>query len=155
MIRELVLSGILIILVSSAIAGDSMKPEKEIQQFIQTLDDQCAYDDGYICQSTDPNFFSPQSHQALLPAIYLQAWAVALNAFQQLPELKQSEKNLKHYKIGFSEKDDQYIVLFSPIFLPYFIDGAPQGVSTGTYGKAVKFWIDKDSLGVTKFVYLK
>ena len=155
MIRQLIFSGISIVVASCTIAGETVTPEKEIQQFVQNLDGQCAYDDGYICQSTDPSFFSKESQQALLPAVYLQVWETVLNAFQQLPELNESQKDLKHYKIGFAEKGDHYVVLFSPVFLPYFVDGVPQGVSTGAYGKSVKFWLNKRPLAVTKYLYLK
>lgn len=129
--------------------------DPRIDAFISELDGKCAYTDGYQCHPSDPLFYSEQSQQALVPAIYLPAWAVAYKIFVDLPDLDDAKKDLKHYKIGFAEQDDQIVILFSAIFLPYFEDGKTEGVSTGVFGQSIKFWVDKKTMEVSKQLYLK
>ena len=136
-------------------ASDNRSIKEKQDLFLQGLDGKCTYTDGYQCYQSDPSFYSQESQQVLVPAVYLSAWNAALTVFQNLPELTMEQKKLIHYKIGFAEQDDQYVVLFLPIFLPYFDAEKPQGISTGTVGQSLKFWVDKHSLKVSKHIFLK
>ena len=136
-------------------AADNMAENKKRDLFLSELDDGCTYTDGYQCHQSDPRFFSQQALQSLVPAVYLPAWTVAYQAFNELPDLSDAQKSLTHYKVGFAEEDDQIVVLFSPLLLPYFDGDEPQGISRGAFGQSVKFWIDKAALKVTKQLFLK
>ena len=138
-----------------ATASNGLDKAKHLQDFIKNLDRSCAYTDGYQCHLSDPNFYSQEAQKSLVPAVYLPAWTIAYTAFLQLPNLSAEQKELTHYKIGFAEQDDQIVILFAPLFLPYFDAKEPKGISRGTYGQSLKFWVDKKSLIVTKHIFLK
>ncbi len=142
------------VLVTSAMASNKANDLK-LDAFISGLDAKCAYTDGYQCHQSDPSFYSQQSQQALVPAAYLSAWAVTSAAFAELSDLTEAQKDLRHYKIGFAEQDDQIVVLFSAIFLPYLEGDKAEGVSTGVFGQSIKFWVDKETMAITKKLYLK
>lgn len=129
---------------------------RDLKTYIENLDSSCAYQDGYTCaEKTDPRFYSKESHQSMLPAVHVQAWTVAYEKFISLKELTDQQKQLHHYKIGFAEQGQYYIVLFLALRLPYFDNGKANGVSTGSYGMSVKMWVDKQSLSVSKQLFLK
>ena len=143
-------------MVTSCATANIQDKKTDLDSFINGLDSSCVYEDGYTCaELPDPRFYSKKSQEAMLPAVYVQAWTSAYETFQNLAELTSQQKELKHYKIGFSEEKDQYIVLFSPLLLPYLENGEPKGISTGIYGMSVKVWVDKKTLSVTKQLFLK
>jgi hypothetical protein len=124
--------------------------------YIDELDSSCLYKDGYVCaEDGDPNFYSQEAQRAMLPAGYFKAWNPAYDKFLSLSELTDKQKDLKHYKIGFAQEEEQYVVLFSPLLLPYFEQGKANGLSTGVYGMSVKVWVDKKTLSVSKQLFLK
>jgi len=137
------------------VASDDQIISVKRDLFINGLDNKCTYADGYECYSSDPNFYSQQAQQSLIPAVYIPAWNSAYKTFLELSELSTEQKKLIHYKIGFAEQDDQIVILFAPLFLPYFDAKEPQGISTGVFGQSLKFWIDKKTLTVSKHIFLK
>jgi len=127
-----------------------------MQAHVESLPVDCLYDDGYVCaEPSDPLFYQQTLNGQLIQASYLQAWHNAYKAFLALPEITEKQKALHHYKIGFADEAEHYIVLFSPLRMPYIHNGKPQAASNVTYGKAVKIWVAKSDLVVTKHLYLK
>ena len=129
---------------------------REMQDYIESLPENCHYEDGYVCsEASDINFYQQVVNNQLVHARYLQAWSAAYQGFIGLPELTDKQKNLLHYKIGFAETEQDYVVYFSPLRMPYIENGQPQGVSNVTYGQAVKFWVNKTTGKVSKHQFLK
>ncbi len=128
-----------------------------ITNYAATQITDCTLADGYICEDiSEDDFLSHQSLKQLMPAIYFPAWQVAYDAFQKLEDLSVQQKELKHYRIGMTESDDAYIILFSALLLPEkIVDNSPQGVTNITFGQTTKFWIDKQSLEVSKYLFYR
>ena len=124
--------------------------------YVNRLSDRCTYTDGYVCtELREDNFLSADSEQRLVPGVYLHAWKVAWRDFVSLDNLTSQQKELKHYRIGFTENDQHYIVLFRALLLPRLVDGKPQEVMQVTYGQSTKYWIEKDTLAISDRKYLK
>lgn len=117
----------------------------------------CTLTDGYACADvTEDDFVSRRSGRLSVPGNYLQAWQIALDDFNQLPDLELQYKSLKHYRIGFTESAEDYIVLFDALLLPRIDEhGNPESILTVTYGRSTKYWIDKKTLQIKKRLFLK
>ena len=131
---------------------------KEIlEDFIKTLIPTCTVGDGYQClEIEEDDFLNPESLDKLTPGQYLLAFNAAYAAFSELAELSIEQRHLKHYRIGFTESADSFIILFMPLLLPQNIENnKPVGFSTATFGKTVKFWVDKRTYKVSKHLFYK
>lgn len=130
---------------------------ESVNEYAKTQITDCTLADGYICENiAEDDFLTPQSLEKLVPAIYFPAWQAAYGAFKEIEDLTVQQKQLKHYRIGMTESDDAYIVLFSALLLPEkIVDNSPQGVTNITYGQTTKFWIDKKSLQVSKYLFYR
>lgn len=128
---------------------------EELKKYAATLVTDCVLSDGYVCeQTTEDDFLSESSQTRMIPAVYLPAWQAAYRAFNALEDVSVDQKNLKHYKIGFTQSGSDYIVLFAALLLPARINNnTPEGFSTITFGRTMKFWINKQTLDVTKHLY--
>lgn len=140
-----------IVKTGNVIAGSAAEHARD---YVQNLPADCNYGDGYICEpsvKTD----NGQSLSNAIPARYLQAWTSAWQDFQQLTELSDAQKQLMHYKIEFSEEDQQIVVLFAALLMPYVENGKASGISTATFGQSTRYWIDRKTLEITKRLFLK
>lgn len=118
--------------------------------------DGCGLDHGYRCvQRKEDDFIGLESDQRMVPGNYLKAWQVAVADFVTLEELETGQKDLKHYKFGFTETADQYIVHFQALLLPELKDGEVEGTIRATYGLTVRYWISKNNLTVEKRLFYK
>ena len=128
---------------------------EELKEYAASVVTSCVLSDGYVCEKiTEDNFLSAPSQDKLIPAIYLSAWTKAYEAFNSLEDLTVDQKELKHYKIGFTETDADYIILFAALLLPArILNKVPEGFNTATFGRTTKFWINKETLSVTKHLY--
>ncbi|RTZ58242.1 MAG: hypothetical protein DSZ32_02550 [Gammaproteobacteria bacterium] len=117
----------------------------------------CTLTDGYVCgEFIEDDFVTRHDSRLSVPGNYLLAWETAWRDFRQLPDLDEKRKALKHYRIGFTENADEYIVLFDALLLPAIDDnGQPNGILTVTYGRSTKYWIDRKTLRINKRLYLK
>ena len=141
---------------SCAVASMTTNSKSKADSYVESLAQTCIYDDGYVCaEKTDPFFYTRKSQQSLLPAVYLAVWPKAYEKFLSLPELSDAQKGLHHYKIGFAEEGEDYVVLFSALLMPRIEGGKAKGASRVTYGKATKIWVNKKTLEITKQLYLK
>ena len=134
-----------------------MQESVEISKaYVAALDTECTLTDGYVCkQVEEDDFLSRESGQRLVPGPYLQVWQVCLTDFQGLTDLSTEQKQLRHYKIGFTETDGEYIVLFQGLLLPEVVDGKATGVIRAVFGLSTKYWVDKKTLTINKRLYLR
>ncbi len=129
----------------------------EVRKYAETQVVNCTLKDGYVCEGiSEDDFLSAQSQNKFIPAIYFRAWEAAYESFQNIEDLTIQQKELKHYRIGMTESGDAYIILFSALLLPQkIVDNTPEGVTNITYGQTTKFWVDKESLQVTKYLFYR
>lgn len=142
--------------VASAITVQEDSLQRSID-YVNRLDLDCTLTDGYVCAGVEEDsFMQPASWQRMIPAIYMQAWQVAYEDFRQISDLTEEQKDLKHYKLGFTENDTQYIVVLLGLALPYIDEqGKPNGIVSAVYGRSTKYWIDKKSNEIVKRLFYK
>lgn len=125
--------------------------------YVRGLETECVLTDGYVCrESEEDSFMQPESWQRMIPAVYMQAWQVAYEDFTRISDLSEAQKDLKHYKIGFTENDSQYIVVLLGLAVPYIDEqGKPNGIVSAVFGRSTKYWIDKRSKDIVKRLFYK
>ena len=118
--------------------------------------DGCGFDHGYECLDiSQDDFIGRESDQRMIPGNYLKAWQAAVSDFLALEELESGQKDLKHYKFGFTESDEHYIVHFQALLLPELDRGKVIGTIRATYGLTMRYWINKSNLAVDKRLFYK
>lgn len=128
----------------------------ENKVYVEGLPDDCTYDDGYLCvEPGEDDFLSRESEAQLVPAVYVNAFATALAHFKGLEMLTDAQKKLMHYKIGFTEDNAHYIVLFRALLMPNIVDGKATGFATASFGMTTKIWIDKKTGDVVKHLFYR
>jgi hypothetical protein len=128
------------------------------EAYVAALPDNCIYDDGYVCveeATAETRFTDEVDESGMVGGNALRAWNVAWTDFQKLPDLSEEQRKLKHYKVGFSRDRGVIIVVLRPLRLPYLEDGKPAGISRGTIGPGVKYWIDQDTFEISKRLFQK
>ena len=122
--------------------------------YVSTLDDTCAYADGYQCVQpvVDDFMFSPDK---MVPAAYLAAWPVVYADFLQQADLNAEQKKLKHYQIGFTETATDYVVIFRALLLPAVSDGKASGVLRTTLGQSMRYVVSKETLAVREMKWYR
>ncbi len=163
-VAERVISGLSTcggILVFSALASDLNMVEvlAHSEQYATEVDG-CALVDGYHCiKRPQDDFLTKASQARLVSGNFLKAWQSAVVDFQNQPDQSQEQTQLKHYKIGFTESADHYIILFQALLLPIVeeVDGetAVTGLLRQTLGRTTKYWIAKDSFRVDSKLFYK
>ena len=129
---------------------------KKSIDYVTSMEVDCILDHGYRCVETaEDDFLRPDSHQRMIPGSYLQAWQVSYDDFRSMADLSDERKALKHYKIGFTHNQSEFIVLFQALLLPEIVDGAPQGIIRSTFGRSTKYWVDRKTLKINKRLFLK
>lgn len=137
----------------SARADDETEASKA---WVMALDNSCVYDDGYVCKRTlEDDFLSPAADSAMIPGLWMIAWSAALSDFNANDELTSDARDLKHYKIGFSQNDEHYIVLFRALLLPQLKNGEIVGILRTSIGQTTKYWIDRNTFQVAQRQYLR
>lgn len=125
-------------------------------EYVRSLDANCTLDHGYRCvQPEEDDFLGADTDQKLIFGPYLQAWMASYEDFKQITEMTDEQKELKHYKVGFTESDTDYIVLIMGLLLPEIVEGQPVGLTRSTFGLSTKYWIDKKTLKISKRLFLK
>jgi len=118
--------------------------------------DGCGLDHGYNCiQQQEDDFIGIESDQRMVPGNYLKAWQVAVADFLEIEDLEPTQKDLKHYKFGFTESGDHYIVHFQALLLPEITEGEVTATIRGTYGLTMRYWINKRSMVIDKRLFYK
>jgi hypothetical protein len=129
---------------------------EQSMRYVESLSDDCVYDHGYRCVGpSGDDFTAPGSDRDLVPGPYLKAWSVSYRDFLEIAEMTGEQKQLKHYKIGFTESETQYIILYQGLLLPMLENGEVVGTMRATYGISTKYWIDKTTLAVDKRLFLR
>ena len=156
--RQLLRSGFM--LVCLAVSGSSVAEEpdaltrKSIDHIFKHAQ-KCTLGDGYVCQTIEEvEVIANQAHMAR--RVYLDVWTIAYTDFQAIEELTVEQKNLAHYKVGFAENDKSYVVIFSALLLPQIMpDGQPEGLLRSTFGKSMRYEIDKQSKQIISRKYYR
>lgn len=129
---------------------------KQSMDYVSELDDSCTYDHGYRClEVSEDDFISRNPDRAWTPGPYLAAWSVSYRDFLHIDEMTDQQKQLKHYKIGFTENDSQYIILYQGLLLPRLDNGKVAGTMRVTFGLSTKYWINKQTLEIDKRLFLR
>jgi hypothetical protein len=144
------------VVVHSELTIQADSSQKSID-FVRNQELTCTLTDGYVCMnSEEDNFLEPDSWQRMIPAVYMRAWQTAYDDFHKIPGLSEEQKDLKHYKIGFTENDKNYIIVFLGLVMPYVNDhGEPMGITSTVFGRSVKYRIDKDSNQIVNRLFYK
>jgi len=128
---------------------------KASEQFA-ALPHACGLDHGYQCRDDEESdFLGLEADSAMVPAVYLSAWQQALTDFSEIEDLSDQEKQLQHYKIGFSENEAQYVVHFQALLLPAMKEGKPEGILRGTLGRTTRYWINKSTMTIDKRLFYR
>lgn len=115
----------------------------------------CTYGDGYQCESMDEAQLI-LNQQRMIPAIYIEFLPQIYRDFRAIEDLSDDQKNLKHYKIGFAEDDDHYVVILSALLLPEInLQGEKTGLLRTTFGRSMRYLVNKKSLKITARHYYK
>ena len=122
--------------------------QSELQRahkFIETVDD-CSLSHGYICEDiSESDFSSVKAQDAMLSGNKLKAWYAAYGYFLNLEELTDIQKNLKHYKVGILETDQNYTVRFQGLLLPSIdAKGERQGLMRASIGGNLEIFVSKN-----------
>lgn len=129
---------------------------KKSLDYVKNLQVDCVLDHGYRCMDiAEDNFLGTDSDRKMIPGVFLQAWQVSYADFKIITELTDEQKELKHYKIGFTQNEDNFIVLFQGLLLPEIVDGVPAGIIRSTFGLSTKYWIDRYTLKINKRLFLR
>ncbi len=129
---------------------------KQSMEYVAGLDDSCVFDDGYRCiKVSEDDFLKRNPERVLTPGPYLKAWSVSYRDFLKIPDMTDEQKQLKHYKIGFTENETQYIILYQGLLLPLLENGKVAGTMRATFGLTTKYWIDKKTLEIDKRLFLR
>jgi len=129
---------------------------KRSMEYVSRLDDRCVYDHGYRCiEVIEDDFTRENPGRPWIPGPWLQAWSVTYRDFLDIEEMSGDQKKLMHYKVGFTENETQYIVLYQGLLLPMLEDGQPAGVMRATYGLTTKYWVNKKTLEIDKRLFLR
>ena len=139
----------------SVMAGQD-KSTADAKAYVDQLPANCSYDHGYLCPDIEEdNFLSVDSQAAMIPARYLSAWQLAYRDFLAIEELSDQQKDLKHYRIGFTENETDIVILFQALLLPEVDNGKMTGVLRSTYGQSMKYWLRKDGDEIRDRKYLR
>lgn len=124
--------------------------------YVRDLTKDCTLTDGYECKEVaEDDFLRPGSWEKMIPARYLAAWEVCHQDFRQLSELTEEQRELRHYKVGFTENDTAYVILLQGLQLPYIDEnGKRNGIVSAVFGRSVKYWVDKQSLTIAQRKFL-
>lgn len=155
MLRSVAAVVLCLLSLSATAVQDSVKQSME---YVSGLDDDCVYGDGYVCveAGAEDDFISlDHPGRLLVPGPFLNAWSVSYRDFLDIGEMTDQQKRLKHYKIGFTQNDTQYIVVYQGLLLPMLEDGKVIGTMRATFGLTTKYWINKKSLEIEKRLFLR
>ena len=153
----LVYLGVVTVAVADAMAGgeDLQQLREEGENYARSADG-CAFLDGYVCSPPkNSDFLNAEAQERMISGNLLKAWQAALTRFQSRPEKIEGQSDLKHYKIGFTESADHYIVLFQGLLLPQVEQGAAVGFLSQSLGPSIKYWVRKDDFRVEKELLFK
>lgn len=151
-----VASAFLVLFFNQSYGGQMQESVQKSIDYVRNMQADCVLDHGYQCrQAEEDDFLSLDADRSMVPGPYLKAWHICYGDFQAIAELTDEQKELRHYKIGFSENEAHFIVLFQGLLLPQIVDGNPVGTIRATFGLSTKYWVDKSTLEISQRLFLK
>ncbi len=151
--KHIALSSGLIGLVLSACAMSNSLHEQALSYVSANAGD-CTLQDGYECAPIKETDFLFEQDR-MLAGNYLQVWPIVLADFSARDDLSAAQKELKHYKIGFTENETHYVVVFRALLLPEIKDGQVVGVLRSGLGKSMRYEVDKARMQVDKALFYR
>ena len=138
----------------NAMASDSAY--ERARAYVADLVPDCTWTDGYVCVAPAPDrFLDREATARMVPGSILRAWDTCYLDFLAIEDLTEAQKDLRHYRIGFTEDDEHYIVRFSGLLLPYIdAEGKPDGVVNAVFGRSVQYRVSKQDLVIRQRLYL-
>ena len=125
----------LFLYMSSSYGEEMQESTRKSIDYVTNLQVNCVFDHGYRCVETEEDdFLSPHSDQNMVPGPFLNAWQACYEDFKKIPDLTDEQKELKHYKIGITQNDSHFVVLFQGLLLPEIVDGRPAGTIRSVFG---------------------
>ena len=150
------MSALLVLFCNQCYGVEVQESVKQSIDYVRNMQVECTLDHGYRCiEVQEDDFLGVDADRNMVPGPYLKAWNVCYEDFQSIPELTPEQKELWHYKIGFTENETHFIVLFQGLLLPEIVDGKPAGTIRATFGLSTKYWVDKNTLRISKRLFLK
>lgn len=122
--------------------------------------DGCALLDGYHCsEDHEEVFVSVEAQANLLSGNLLKAWQAAAADFVNHADQTPEQVDLKHYKIGFGETENNYVILFQGLLLPIVSteEGEQKivGMLRTSFGRTTKYWIAKSDFSIENKLFYK
>ncbi len=125
-------------------------PTKRAIQYINSLQDDCVVGDAYRCEPVSESTIK-LNQQTMVPAKYLGAWPAVYVDFKSIELLSEAQKDFKHYKIGFAEDGDDFLVIFRALLLPEIDDaGDITGLLRTTFGQSMRYRVNKQTLQIVE-----
>ena len=149
-------SALLALLFNQCYGVEVQESVKQSIDYVRNMQVECTLDHGYRCiEVQEDDFLGEDADRNMVPGPYLKAWYLCYEDFLSIPELTDEQKELKHYKMGFTENETHFIVLFQGLLLPEIVDGKPVGTIRATFGLSTKYWVDKKTLNISKRLFLR
>ena len=141
--------------VNNSYGAEMQESTQKSIEYVRNLQTDCVLDHGYRCiEIEEDNFLGLEADRRMVPGPYLTAWQICYEDFKTIPELTDEQKELKHYKIGFTQNESHIIVLFQGLLLPEIVDGKPVGTIRSVFGLSTKYWVDKRTLEISERLFL-
>lgn len=149
-------TALLFVLVCYSSGAEMQESTQKSIEYVRNLQTECALDHGYRCvEIEEDDFLSLSSDQNMVPGLFLRAWQICYEDFKAIPDLTDEQKELKHYKIGFTQNDTHFIILLQGLLLPEMVDGEPVGTIRSVFGLSTKYWVDKSTFQISERLFLK
>lgn len=136
----------------------AQETDSEAQQSLKLIENaptDCILGDGYVCDPVSEMSLTLEQKR-LVPAHYLEIWPIVYVDFKAMDELSEAQKEFKHYRIGFAEDAQHYIVMFRALLLPGAGDATEStGLVNATFGKSMRYLVDKKTLQIVSRQYYR
>lgn len=152
----LTVSAFFVLFINQGYGGQVQESVQKSIDYVRNMQVDCALDHGYRCTAVqEDSFMGLEADRSMISGTYLEAWLVCYEDFKKMTELTDEQKELKHYKIGFTQNETHFIVLFQGLLLPEIVDGKPVGTIRSTFGLSTKYWVDKGTFEISERLFLK
>ena len=154
-ILQTTLAGLLLLTTETSFAQTPDAATTRALDYVGNLNIECTLGDGYQCEPVSEMQLTVEP-QRLVPAEHLEIWPLVYVDFKSMDELSEAQKQFKHYKIGFGEDAQNYIVILSALLLPEVNEaGETTGLLRSTLGKSMRYLIDKTSMQIVSRQYYR
>ncbi len=143
---------------SESLQSKAEQAKAQAVEYVDGLAANCDYRNGYQCADAPPEigksskaFIAAIDQSGTVSPMFLQTWPLAYDAFQNIEDLSDEQKQLKHYRIGFHYSEPLITIWFKPLLLPQIDQGEVVGNMRAHIGQDVRVIVDSAS-NTTKVV---